>query len=385
MNTPRIAVIHDWLDTWRGGENVLAEIVRAYPHADLFALVDFLPEALRGRLAGKRARTTFLQHLPFARRHFRLLLPLFPRAIESLDLAGYDLVISSSHAVAKGVRTTASQLHVCYCHTPMRYAWDLRDQYLGPHGLGGGARGAIVHRVLDRLREWDRRASARVTRFIANSDFVRDRIARCYGRDAVVIHPPVDTAFFTPGDPLVPPSERVYYVAASRWVPYKRMDLIAAAFRAMPNRRLVMVGDGPEAARVRAAAGPNVEFPGEVSREKLRALLRGARAFVFAAEEDFGILPVEAQASGTPVIAYSRGGARETVVDLSLPAPTGLLFDVQTQECLVAAIERFDASLSVIDPLHCRAQVMRFSTAHFQEHFTAFIEQARREFAARER
>lgn len=258
MSVPRIAVIHDWLDTWGGGENVLAEILRAYPQADLYSLVDFFPQALRERLAGKRARSTFLQHVPGARRHFRLLLPLFPRAIESLDVGAYDLVLSSSHAVAKGVRTAPSQLHVCYCHTPMRYAWDLRDQYLRQRGLASGIRGALANRMLDRVRDWDRRSSSRVTRFIANSAFVRDRIARCYDRDATVIHPPVDTEFFTPGASTEP---RDYYFAASRWVPYKRMDLIAAAFRALPQRRLIVAGEGPEAARVRAAAGANVEFP----------------------------------------------------------------------------------------------------------------------------
>ncbi len=245
-------------------------------------------------MLGKHAHTTFVQRIPGARRHFRTLLPLFPRAIESLDVSSYELVLSSSHAVAKGVRTSPAQLHICYCHTPMRYAWDLRDQYLAPRGLASGVRGAVVHRVLDRLREWDRRTSARVTHFIANSQFVRERIARCYDRTAAVIHPPVDTDFFTPAA-TGKLSTRDYYFAASRWVPYKRMDLIAAAFRGLPDRRLVVAGDGPEAARVRAAAGPNVEFVGEVAREHMRDLLRGARAFVFAAEEDFGILPVEAQ------------------------------------------------------------------------------------------
>ena len=199
MTVRRIAVVHDWLDTWGGGENVLAEILRAYPSAELFALVDFLPDALRPLLGGKRARTTFLQHVPGARRHFRMLLPLFPRAIESLDVSAFDLVISSSHAVAKGVRTAEGQVHVCYCHTPMRYAWDLRDQYLRPRGLATGVRGALANRILDRLRLWDRQSSGRVTHFVANSDFVRDRIARCYGRASTVIHPPVDTEFFTPG------------------------------------------------------------------------------------------------------------------------------------------------------------------------------------------
>ena len=369
-----VAIVHDWLDTWRGGEQVLAEIVRLYPDADLFALVDFLPDAMRARLRGKRARTSFLQRLPGARRYFRFLLPLFPRAIESLDVSGYDVVISSSHAVAKGVRTTSGQVHVCYCHTPMRYAWDLREQYLGPLGLASGLPGALAGRVLDRLREWDRQASSRVTYFIANSGFVRDRIARCYAREAVVIHPPVDVGFFTPGEGAPEPAARDYYVAASRWVPYKRMELIAAAFRDLPGRRLVMAGDGPEATRVRRAAGPNVEFVGEVPRERLRELLRGARAFVFAAEEDFGILPVEAQACGTPVLAYGRGGSLETVRDGAAGASTGMFFGAQTAEAIADAVRVFDEALPAIRADDCRANAARFSAERFHAEFSAFVD-----------
>jgi glycosyltransferase involved in cell wall biosynthesis len=370
----RVALVHDWLDTWRGGENVLAEIVRIYPKADLFALVDFLPAATRARLSGKRASTSFLQRLPGARRYFRALLPLFPRAIEALDVSGYDLVISSSHAVAKGVRTADGQMHICYCHTPMRYAWDLRDQYLGPRGLASGLSGALAGHVLDRLRDWDRRVSSRVTHFIANSGFIADRIARCYGREATIIYPPVDVGFFTAAEGVAEPAERDYYVAASRWVPYKRMELIAAAFRDLPGRRLVMAGEGPEAARVRRAAGPNVEFVGEVSRERLRELLRGARAFVFAAEEDFGILPVEAQACGTPVIAYGRGGALETVREGEKGAATGMFFSVQTAAAITAAVRSFDDALPTIRAAECRANAERFSAERFRVEFAAYVD-----------
>lgn len=380
MNEARIAVVHDWLDTWGGGENVLAEILRAYPDADLYTLVDFLPDALRPRLAGKWAHTTFLQRIPGARRHFRSLLPLFPFAIQSLDLSEYSLVISSSHAVAKGVRTTASQLHVCYCHTPMRYAWDLRDTYLRQRGLATGVAGALANRVLDSLRDWDRRSSVRVTEFIANSDYVRARIARCYDRTATVIHPPVDTEFFTPAAHLAPVASRDYYFAASRWVPYKRMDLIAAAFRELPERRLIVAGDGPEAPRVRAAAAGNVEILRHVSRERMRELLRGARAFVFAADEDFGILPVEAQACGTPVIAFGRGGARETVRDAASSAPTGVFFDTQSPSAIAEAVRRFEALSPAINPLACRDNALAFSTPRFAAQLTAFVDDARRNF-----
>ena len=379
MNAPRVALVHDWLDTWRGGENVLAEMLRIYPQADLFALVDFLPDAVRQRLQGRRAVTSFLQRLPGARRHFRACLPLFPRAVESLDISGYDIVLSSSHAVAKGVRTRPDQLHICYCHTPMRYAWDLREQYLEASGLAAGPRGAIARRMLDRLREWDRGASDRVSAFVANSEFIRARIKRCYGRDSTVIAPPVDTDFFTPGG-----VRGDDYVTASRWVPYKRVDLIVSAFRELPERRLVVVGDGPDAARVHAAAGPNIEFVGEVARERLRELLRGARAFLFAAEEDFGILPLEAQAVGTPVIAFGRGGVLETVRGLDDRVPTGVFFVEQTPAAIANAVRRFEADAPRIRPEACRTNAERFSAARFRREFAAFVAARRAEFAPRE-
>jgi glycosyltransferase involved in cell wall biosynthesis len=379
----RTALVHDWLDTWRGGENVLGELVRSFPHATLFALVDFLPDALREQLREKRATTSFLQCLPGARRYFRALLPLFPRAIESLDVAAYELVISSSHAVAKGVRTSPSQLHVCYCHTPMRYAWDLREQYLDSAGLSTGLRGVLVRRMLDRLREWDRAASARVNVFIANSSFIRDRIARCYGRESTVIYPPVDVDFFTPPDRASAPATRDYYFTASQWVPYKRMDLIVAAFRELPDRRLIVAGDGVDARRIHAAKSPNTEFVGNVSRERLREFMRCARALIFAAEEDFGILPVEAQACGTPVIAFDRGGARETVRGLTGERPTGLFFGVQSAAAIAEAVRLFDRTGTHIDPADCRANAERFSAERFRVEVVEFMDRAWREFTSR--
>ncbi|HXX86226.1 MAG TPA: glycosyltransferase [Casimicrobiaceae bacterium] len=385
MRQPRIAIVHDWLDRWRGGENVLAEIVHVYPQADLFSLVDFLADSSRARLGGKRARTSFLQRLPGARFYFRAMLPLFPRAIESLDVSGYDIVISSSHAVAKGVRSANSQLHICYCHTPMRYVWDLREQYLGPLGLDSGLRGKLIRRALDRLRDWDRRSSDRVTHFIANSEYIRSRIARCYDRDATVIYPPVDVRFFNPGEVVCAPAARNYYLTASRWVPYKRVDLIVAAFRELPERRLVVVGAGPEAIRVRAAAGPNVEFTGEVAPERLRELLRGARGFLFAAEEDFGILPVEAQACGTPVIAFGRGGSLETVRGPECARRTGLFFSEQSASAIAAAVRKYEAIRVDFDPVDCRTNAQRFAVDRFRTELGEFVARAWRESAAQVR
>jgi glycosyltransferase involved in cell wall biosynthesis len=371
-----MAVAYDWLQAWRGGETVLAAILRLYPTADLFAVVDFLPDALRPRIGGKRAQTTFVQNVPGARRWFRYLLPLFPRAIESLDVSRYDIVMSISHAVAKGVRTRSDQLHICYCNTPMRYAWDLRDQYLPADGRGAGLRGRLAHRMLDRIREWDRRTSDRVTHFIANSQFVRERIARCYGRDADVIHPPVDTSFYTPSPNAGARGDD--YLAASHWVPYKRLDVIVQAFAQLPHRRLVVAGTGPEAAAARATAPANVRFEGEVTRERLRELMRNARGFVFAAEEDFGIVPLEAQACGTPVIAFGRGGARETVRADTIERPTGVFFDEQTPEALAAAVTAFEALR--FDAADCRTQAERFDAARFDRAITSYVDERWRAF-----
>jgi glycosyltransferase involved in cell wall biosynthesis len=364
----RIAVVHDWLDTWRGGENVLAAVLDLYPDADLFALVDFLPDALRARIGGRRATTSFLQRMPGARAHFRKLLPLFPRAIASLDVSSYDTIISISHAVAKGVRVREGQRHLCYCLTPMRYAWDLRDQYF-PRGSAAARLRPVADRVLDRLRDWDREASRGVDQFAAISNFIAQRIARAYGRPAQVIYPPVDTAFFRPGD--MPPT-RDFHFTASRWVAYKRIDAIVAAFAQMPTRRLVVAGDGPDAARVRALAGTNVQFVGEVPRERLRELMRNAQSFLFAAEEDFGIVPLEAQACGTPVIAYARGGALETIVAEG-PQPTGVFFHAQTPAAIADAVAALDASAGRIDGADCRRNAERFGLPRFARDFAAFV------------
>ena len=365
----RVALVHDWLDTWRGGERVLAEICNIYNEADIFALVDFLADADRSRLGGRRATTSFLQRLPFARQRFRSLLPLFPRAIESLDVSAYDLVISSSHAVAKGVRTHRGQLHLCYCHTPMRYAWDLRDQYLQQTGLDHGLRGWLAGRVLDRLKAWDRKTSRRVDDFIAISRHVAGRIERCYGRDSTVIYPPVAIG------PIDAASVRgSTYVTVSQLVPYKRVDLIVEGFRRLPDCELVVIGEGPERARIEAIAGSNVRLLGRLPDRERDDWLAKARAFVFAAEEDFGIAPLEAQASGTPVIALARGGALETVRGLDAPAPTGVLFAEQTADAIVAAVREFEANRGRIDSAACMENAHRFEPQRFRRELRDFVD-----------
>jgi len=373
-----IAIVHDWLDTWGGAELALAELLGLYPGADLFALVDFMAPADHARLGSRAVRTSFIQKVPFARTGFRRYLPLFPRAIERFDVSAYDLVISSSHAVAKGVRTTPSQLHVCYCYTPMRYAWDLQDQYLRQVGLDHGPAGRLVRRSLARLRQWDRATSSRVDAFVAISHTIADRIRRCYARDSTVIFPPV--ALAPVGEDL---QRSPAYVTVSRFVPYKRVDIIVQAFRHLPDRELVVIGEGPERRRIEAAAGPNVTLLGLAADAERNRWLATARAFVFAAEEDFGIAPLEAQAHGTPVIAFARGGALETIRGLDADTPTGVFFPEQTPEALATAVRAYEANAHRITSRACRENAARFSAERFRREFAAFVIARQAEFANR--
>ena len=375
----KLAVVHDWLDVWRGGENALAEIYRVFPGADLFALVDFLAANDREKLQGKRASTSFLQKVPFARHYFRALLPFFPRAIESLDVSSYDVVISSSHAVAKGVRTHARQLHVCYCYTPMRYAWDLKDVYLARTGLDRGIRGRVARGILSRLQSWDRAASERVDHFVAISQYIAERILRCYGRKSTLIYPPVT---IEPADDATP-SAGASYVTVAQLVPYKRVDLIVEAFRSLPQRELIVIGDGPERRRIEAIAVPNVRVLGRVTEKERDRWLMQARAFVIAAEEDFGIAPLEAQMCGKPVIALRRGGAMETIRGLESPAPTGVFFDTQTAPAIAAAVRELEANVARIQPAACRENAARFGAERFRREFGDFVRARWAEFSAR--
>ncbi|MGE4530468.1 MAG: glycosyltransferase family 4 protein, partial [Acidithiobacillus sp.] len=311
----RIAIIHDWLTTYAGAERVLEQLLILCPQADLFSVCDFVPEQERGFLRGKTPKTTFIQKLPAARKHYRNYLPLMPLAIEQLDLSGYDIVLSSSHAVAKGVLTGPDQLHISYVHSPIRYAWDLQHQYLRESGLERGVKGRIVQWLLHKIRQWDLRTANGVDCFVANSNFIARRIWKVYRREAAVVYPPVDVSGFA-----LHADKEDFYFTASRMVPYKKMDLIVDAFSNMPDKRLVVIGDGPDMKKIRSKAGANIQFLGYQPFDVLRDYMQRAKAFVFAAEEDFGITPVEAQACGTPVIAYGRGGALETVRGIGSPS-----------------------------------------------------------------
>ena len=369
---PRIAVVHDWLVDYAGSERVLAAILRLFPGAHLYTLVDRMPAAERAPLGGRPASTTFLQDMPGVATRLAWYLPLMPIAIEQIDLNGYDLVISSSHAVAKGVVVPPDALHLSYVHSPMRYAWDQQFEYLRAEGAERGPKGLLLRLLLHRLRAWDRGSAAGVDHFAANSAFVARRILKCYRREAEVIPPPVDTAFFTPGGAAGAPRGEDY-VAVSRLVGYKRVDVLVDAFRELPDRRLLVVGDGPELAALKARAGANVGFAGRLGADALRERMRAARAFLFAAVEDFGIAPVEAMACGTPVIAYGRGGAAETVAGLEAAAPTGVLFGAQEPDAVARAVRDFEANAARITPEACRARAEAYSTARFEAAFSDFV------------
>ncbi|MCD6038630.1 MAG: pimB [Gammaproteobacteria bacterium] len=364
----KTAIVCDWLITYAGSERVLGEMIHCFPDADLFSVVDFLPSNQRAFLKNKPVKTTRIQHFPLAKKLYRSYLPWMPLAIEQLDLSSYDLVISSSHAVAKGALTGPHQLHISYIHSPMRYAWDLQHQYLRETGLNHGIKGYIAQYFLHKMRIWDQRTANGVDHFIANSKFIAARIWKTYRREAHVIYPPVDISSFTPYL-----EKEDYYVTASRLVPYKKIDLIVEAFTEMPDKKLVVIGSGPQLSKIKAKATKNIEILGYQPNEILIHHLQRAKAFVFAAEEDFGLLPLEAQACGTPVIAYGKGGALETVRGLHQENPTGLFFDQHTISALREAVTQFETHPSLFLPKNCVNHAAHFSPHKFREEFNAFV------------
>ncbi|MDE3055821.1 MAG: glycosyltransferase family 4 protein [Verrucomicrobiota bacterium] len=357
----QIALVHDWLvSPTGGGEKVLEAIHSLFP-APIHTLVTN-KKALKGSYFEDLAiLPSFIQKLPRATRSYRNYLPLFPLAIEQFDLTGYDLIISSSHCAAKGVLTFPHQLHICYCHTPMRYAWDLTFQYLEESGLNRGFKGMLAKMFLHYLRGWDLHSSHRVDAYVANSRYVAGRIRKLYNREASVIYPPVQTDYFD----LCEQKEE-YYVTASRLIPYKRIDLIVEAFAQMPDKKLLVIGDGPEWNRIKGKAKKNIELLGYQPNDVLKRLLQKAKAFLFAAIEDFGILPVEAMACGTPVIGYGVGGLKETVVE----GETGLFFESQTIEAIQHAVQRFEQMQ--FDPGVCHLRAEQFSEKTFKMQFKQF-------------
>jgi glycosyltransferase involved in cell wall biosynthesis len=354
----QIAVVHDWLPEMGGAEKVLREILQVFPTADVFALLDFLPAEERGFLRGHRLTTSFLQRAPFARTHYRQYLPLMPLAVEHFDLASYPLILSSSYAVAKGVLSGPDQLHLCYCHSPVRYAWDLQEQYLRQTGRSRGVRGLFARALLQYIRLWDLRTPNGVDAFAANSRFIARRIWKVYRRRARVIYPPAVSDGFPGASPRVNSGD--FYLSLGRLVPYKRVDLLLDVFRGMPERRLRVIGAGPEFGTLNRNRPSNVELLGRQPQSVVERSLRESRALIFAAEEDFGIAPVEAQAQGTPVIAYAKGGVLETVHH----GRTGILYAEQTVESLREAIEIRERT--DFDPMVLRHNAERFSCSEFR-------------------
>ena len=356
----RVAVVHDWLVTNAGAEKVLKAILELYPKADIFSLVDFLDKKDRDEiLDGKYAKTSFIQKLPLAKKYFRNYLPLFPKAIESFDLSDYNLIISSSWAVAKGIKRDKKQLHISYCHTPIRYAWDLYAEYTSnlkePKKF-------LVKKSLKYIRKWDLDVNNRVDFFIANSKFVQDRIRRIYNRDSKVIYPPVNVDKFT-----LCQNKENFYLTASRLVSYKKTKLIVEAFNKMPNKELIVIGDGEEFKSIKNIANSNITLLGYQKDEVLIEYMQKAKAFIYSAIEDFGIVPIEATACGTPVIALNKGGTKETILDNI----NGIHFKEQTIEDIISAIKKFE--LLEFDPKKVSSTAQNFSVNRFKQEIKDYL------------
>lgn len=359
------ALISDWYYVNGGAEKVIHSINSIWNDFDHFALIDFLNESDRAYiLNGKRVKTSYIQKLPTVKQNHRKFLQLFPRAIEQFDLKDYELIISSSSAVAKGVKTRKDQLHICYCHSPMRYAWDLQDQYLKDSGLDKGLKGFYAKYVLNKIRKWDVSNSENVDFFIANSNHIAQRIKKIYNRESTVIYPPVDVDFFN-----LEKQKEDYYFSASRLVSYKKTQLIVEAFNELPHLKLIVAGDGPEFEKLQKIAKSNIEFVGFIDSSSLKIYMQKAKAFVFAAEEDFGIIPVEAQACGTPVIAFGKGGTLETVVENE----TGVFFKEQTSQKIKDAVISFENIK--FDPQTIREHAIKFSKQRFENEMKEFVEE----------
>ena len=360
----KLALVHDWLTGMRGGEKALEVVCERFPDAELFTLVH-VRGSVSPTIERLRPHTSFVQHLPFVSRLYRQYLPLFPAAIEQFDFDRFDLVVSTSHCCAKSIVRPGRARHLCYCLTPMRYAWDQFDAYFGPDRVGGAA-SRLMRPVMAALARWDRDTSARADRYVAISHYVAGRIRRYYNREATVVYPPVDTDFFTPAPEAVADGHPPYALVVSALVPYKRIDLAIDACR-RAGVPLKIAGSGPERARLEHQANGTVEFLGRRSDEEIRDLYRGASLALLPGEEDFGIVPLEAQACGRPVVALGKGGALETIV----PGETGALVDEPTPDAFRTAIEQVLGRR--FDPAVIRRHAERFSRTRFGDEMESLI------------
>lgn len=361
----KIAIVHEWFAEYAGSERVVESFTNLWPDADVFALVDLLNEDERRIiLKSKRPITSFIQKMPFAKTKHRYYLPLFPLAIERFDFTGYDIIISSSHAVTKGLKKTPNQLHISYCHSPMRYAWDNTELYLDQANISKGLKGFTARKIINYLRKWDLKTASRPDFLIANSKFIAGKIKRIYNREADVIYPPVDVNKFDcvkeKGD---------YFLTASRMVPYKRVDLMVEAFSKMTDKKLKVVGQGSEFKNIKNNVTPNIELLGYKNDKELKTLLQKARAFVFAAEEDFGITVVEAMACGTPVIALNKGGTAETVID----SKTGILFNSQNVKSIKEAVLQFEDTAGLFNPQIISDHARQFNREIFEGKIKEYV------------
>jgi len=358
------ALVHDWFASYAGSEKCVESFTNIWDDFEIYSLIDFLNDKDRELiLKGKKANTSFVQNMPKAKEKYRNYLPLFPLAIEQFDLSEYDVILSSSHAVAKGVLTNSNQLHISYIHTPIRYAWDLYHQYLQESGLDKGLKGKLAKYFLHKIRIWDISTVNRVDYYIANSHYIARRIKKIYGKESTVIYPPVDVEKFE----LCEQKEE-FYMTASRMVPYKKIDMIVEAF-SKTAKKLVVIGTGPDMEKIKVKAGTNIELMGYQSDEVMINIMQKAKAFIFAAEEDFGITPVEAQACGTPVICLGRGGTKETVVDML----SGVHFMEQSVEALLEAVKKFEQTSDNFQPKKIRENAQRFSKERFEREIEEFV------------
>ena len=368
----KVAIIQEWLVTVGGSDKVVKAILDVFPDADIYTLVAKKDVCDELGIPWEKVHTSFIQKMPFGVKKHRAYLPLFPFAIEQFDLRGYDVVISSSHCVAKGVITKADQLHICYCHSPIRYVWDMYNEYLEEGHLKRGLKGLIVKYLLHRIRKWDSITGNRVDYFISNSDYVGQRISKTYRRESTTIHPNIDISNFSLCE-----TKQAFYLASSRLVDYKKIDIIIEAFNQMPERRLVVIGGGPNLEKYRNMAKSNVEVMGYQPFDVLKEKMQHAKAFVFAADEDFGMIPIEAQSCGTPVIAYGHGGSLETVNG----GVTGLFFSEQMPDAIIEAVKRFESMGDMpFSPAVCRNWAEGFSEERFKREIKEFVEQKYKEF-----
>lgn len=362
----KVAIVHEWLTVIAGSESCFKEFAQIYPQADIFVLVSDEKSVVKLGIDPKRVKNSFIQKLPKARTKWKTYLPLFPFAVEQFDLSSYDLIISSSHAVAKGVITNANQVHICYIYSPIRYAWDLYHQYLNESGLNKGVKGLIAKRILHYIRRWDRSSANNVDEFIPISQYIERRVWRTYRRESYkVIYPPVQVEEFT-----LRQDKEDFYLTASRLVPYKKIDLIVDTFAKMPNKKLIVIGNGPEMNKIREKAKDNIILMGYQPFEVLKDHMQRAKAFIFAAEEDFGIIPIEAQACGTPVLAYGKGGSLETVNGRYVEEPmdeglTGLYFKEQSVVSLMETITFFEENGHLFNAKAIREFSLRFDRKIF--------------------